>query len=562
MAALKRFIILIAIFSSAVPGLYLFPIAKLPFALAQSGSSAGDIKSDFNGDGHGDLAIGVPGEDIGALFDSGAVNVLYGSSSGLRTSSPVDQFWHQNSPGVEDAAEEGTFESQERFGSSLAAGDFNNDGKDDLAIGVPGESIGAIVDAGAVHVLYGSSSGLRTSSPVDQFWHQNSPGVLNEAEDGDQFGASLATGDLNGDGFHDLAIGAPGEGVGSAERAGAVSVLYGSPSGLRASASGTTPDDQFWHQGKPGVEDAEEAGDSFGSSLAAGDFNNDGKDDLAVGVIFEGIGAVDSVGAVNVLYGSSSGLQTSSPADQFWHQNSPSIDNNVERLDSFGRSLAAGDFNNDGFDELAVGVPGENTGHNSNGVVHVLYGSSSGLQTSSPADQFWHQNSPGVEDSPEFVDNFGAFLAAGDLDNDGFDDLAIGAPGESVVGTLAGAGAVNVLYGSSSGLQTSSPADQFWHQNSPGVEDTAEADKDAFNDRFGASLAIGDFNNDGYADLAIGVPSEGFPEPIGIQGAVNILYGSSSGLQTSSPADQFWHQNSPGVEDIAEETDEMGSSLG
>jgi hypothetical protein len=521
-------------------------------------ASASEINSDFNGDGYEDLTVGVPSEDIGALFDAGAVNVIYGSSSGLQTSSPADQFWHQNSPGVEDASE-----VEDGFGSSLATGDFNNDGRDDLAIGVPGENIGAADGAGAVNILYGSPSGLRTSSPADQFWHQNRPGVLNGAEAGDRFGASLVAGDFNGDGFHDLAIGVPGESVGSVQGAGAVHLLFGSPSGLRASASGTTPDDQFWHQGKPGVEDVEEFNDGFGASLAAGDFNNDGRDDLAVAAFSEAIGAVSQAGAVNVLYGSPSGLQTSSPADQFWHQNSPNIDNNVENSDFFGSRLVTGDYNNDGFDELAIGVPSEDTGFNNNGIVHVLYGSPSGLQTSSPADQFWHQNSPSVEDASEFADGFGSSLATGDFNNDGREDLAIGVRGEAIPNfSLAGAGAVNILYGSPSGLQTSSPSDQFWHQASPNVEDSPEADKDAFSDRFASSLSAGDFNNDGYHDLAIGVPGEGTPEPISSQGAVQILYGSSSGLQTSSPADQFWHQDTPGVEDTAELNDQFGSSLG
>ena len=543
--------------------LLLFPVLSGNVGLTKaSAAGASEINSDFNGDGLEDLAIGIPGEGIGSLFGTGAVSVIYGASGGLKASSPADQFWHQNSPGVEDASEQGSFRHSEQFGSSLAAGDFNNDGKDDLAIGVPGETIGTLIEAGAVHVLYGSSSGLQTSSPADQFWHQNSQSILNEAEEGDRFGTSLVAGDFNGDGYHDLAIGVPGESIGSVDRAGAVNVIFGSSSGLRATASGTTPNDQFWHQGKPGVEDVEESSDEFGSSLTSGDFNGDGKDDLAVGALFEGIGAVDSAGSVNVLYGSSSGLQTTSPADQFWHQNSPDIDNSVERFDSFGWDLATGDFNEDGFDDLAIGVPSEDTGRTNNGVVHVLYGSSSGLQTSSPADQFWHQNSPGVEDAPEYADRFGSSLAAGDFNNDGFDDLAIGAAGEAIFGaSISGAGAVNVLYGSSSGLQTSSPADQFWHQNSPGVEDTPEADKDSFSDRLASALAAGDFNNDGYFDLAIGVPGEGTPEPTDAQGAVQILYGSSSGLQTSSPADQFWYQDTPGVEDIAEVGDQFGSSL-
>jgi hypothetical protein len=77
---------------------------------------------------------------------------------------------------------------------SLASGDFNSDGKDELAVGVPLENIGTESDGGAVNVLYGSSSGLQTSSPSDQFWHQNSPGIQDSPEDGDIFGAALSKG--------------------------------------------------------------------------------------------------------------------------------------------------------------------------------------------------------------------------------------------------------------------------------------------------------------------------------------------------------------------------------
>ncbi len=130
---------------------------------AQAGSSSG---CDYNGDGKDDLAIGVVGEDIGALVDAGAVNVLYGSGAGLTATG--DQLWHQDSPGVLGGAEGG-----DSFGDALACGDFNGDGFDDLAIGVPLEDIGAIGNAGAVNVLYGSVAGLTASG--DQLWHQDSP---------------------------------------------------------------------------------------------------------------------------------------------------------------------------------------------------------------------------------------------------------------------------------------------------------------------------------------------------------------------------------------------------
>ncbi len=73
------------------------------------------------------------------------------------------------------------------FGGSLASGDYDGDGKDDFAVGVSGEDIGAIGDAGAVSVLYGSASGLTTAG--DQLWHQSAPGVLGGSETGDVFGS-------------------------------------------------------------------------------------------------------------------------------------------------------------------------------------------------------------------------------------------------------------------------------------------------------------------------------------------------------------------------------------
>lgn len=222
-------------------------------------------------------------------------------------------------------------QASEAAAASSTYKDFNNDGFDDLAIGVPGETIDGFSRAGAVNVIYGSAAGLRTSSPADQFWHQDSPGVENNAEEFDGFGTSLAAGDFNSDGYYDLAIGVPLESIGTVGGAGAVHILYGSSSGLQTSS----PADQFWHQGKPGVDDSEEMDDFFGIRLAVGDFNNDGRDDLAIGVIFENIPA-DDAGAVHVLYGSASGLQTSSPADQFWHQDSPGVEDTAEENDRFG----------------------------------------------------------------------------------------------------------------------------------------------------------------------------------------------------------------------------------
>jgi hypothetical protein len=161
--------------------------------------------------------------------------------------------WHQNSPGIS-----GTCEKSDEFGRSLAAGDFDNDGYIDLAIGVRWEDIGIVDNAGAVNVLYGSSSGL--SSSGDQMWHQNSPGIKGICEDNDAFGYALSVGDFDNDGYDDLAIDVSYEGVGTANNAGAVNVLYGSSAGLSSTGN------QMWHQNSPGILGLKEEYDTFGYS--------------------------------------------------------------------------------------------------------------------------------------------------------------------------------------------------------------------------------------------------------------------------------------------------------
>jgi hypothetical protein len=137
----------------------------------------------FGKTGQSDIAVGIPGEArASGVTESGAVAVLYGTPNGVSASG--NQLWDQNSPSIMGMAESG-----DAFGSSLAAWNFGKSTHADLAIGVPGEAIGAVEDAGGVHVFYGTTAGLAATG--SQFWQQGLSGILDTPEQGDQFGFAL-----------------------------------------------------------------------------------------------------------------------------------------------------------------------------------------------------------------------------------------------------------------------------------------------------------------------------------------------------------------------------------
>lgn len=500
------------------------------------------LQADFNGDGAQDLVVGAPEESVGALGQAGAVNVLYGvPGSGLRGSG--SQLFTQNNVGVGRVAEESAF-----FGSELAVGDFDADGFDDLAIGAPDATVGTVRAAGTVTVLYGSGGGLTPSR--SRLLTHDSIGTGRAAGEFEGFGGALAAGDLDFNGRDDLAIGVPGATVGRAEFAGLVDVVYGSATGLLGGRA-----TQIVSQDTPGVGSSPEPGDAFGLSLAIGDFNGSGEPDLAVGVPDETVGSVQFAGAVNVIYGTPTGL--SGAESQLFHQGVAGIASDPERSDLFGGSLAVGDFDGDRgdiSDDLAVGVPGESVGPvGTAGAVHVIYGSGSNLNALRPS-QLFTQNTTGLGSTAENEDRFGSALAAGNFDGNAThtDDLAIGVPNETV-GTVIFAGAVNVVYGVNGGNLNAGRHSQLFTQNTRGVG----SDPEVF-DNFGAALAVSDFDADGPVDLAIGVPGESVGS-IGAAGAINVVYGTTGGL--TGVGSQVFHQGVPGIGSDPEGGDFWGETL-
>ena len=258
----------------------------------------------FTGDGAGALVVGIPYRTVNGRAAAGEVRVYYGFSDAdpdtlgfcapadietagctNRTSRRVFQVFRQGVGGVPGSAR-----ANDRFGWDFAWGNFNLDGYIDLAIGIPGEDIGRVQDAGAVQILFGSPEGL-VVPPGGGLIREGSGAAGSPGRDA-AFGFSLAAGDIFGDAATDLVVGAPNSRVRGQISAGTVHVV------TMREGGGIVGGREF-SQAMTG--DPVEAGDFFGGTVSVGQFDGSGKEDVAVGVPLEDQRRRTDVGQVHVL---------------------------------------------------------------------------------------------------------------------------------------------------------------------------------------------------------------------------------------------------------------------
>ncbi|PIG95170.1 FG-GAP repeat protein [Gloeocapsopsis sp. IPPAS B-1203] len=407
--------------------------------------------------------------------------------------------------------------------SVSSAGDVNGDGFDDVIIGAANADSNGNSTAGESYVVFGSGSGFPASIDLANLDGSNGF-VLNGIDVNDRSGRSVSSaGDVNGDGFDDVIIGAPNADPNGNSFAGESYVVFGSGSGFAASVDLASLDGSNGFV-LNGIDEDDFSGESVSS---AGDVNGDGFDDVIIGAIYADPNGNSSAGESYVVFGSSSGFPASIDLANLDGSNGFVL-NGIDEDDSSGESVSsAGDVNGDGFDDVIIGAANADPNGNADaGESYVVFGSSSGFAASVDLANLDGSNGFVLNGIAANDSSGESVSSAGDVNGDGFDDVIIGAPGADPNGN-SGAGESYVVFGSSSGFAASIDLANLDGSNGFVLNGIAA------NDSSGESVSgAGDVNGDGFDDLIIGAI---FADPNGNSGAGEsyVVFGSGSGFPAS-----------------------------
>ncbi len=515
-------------------------------AFGQSVASAGDV----NGDGFDDVVVGAPNYDLGQI-DEGAAFVFLGGPNGIASGTPATA-----------SAVVHADQASASLGHGVAsAGDVNDDGYSDIVVGAPFYDGDGFTDEGAAFVFLGSASGIHGGTPA------TASAVLQSDQTGAQFGFSVAgAGDVDGDGFGDVVVGAPHYSNAQSQE-GAAIVFLGGPSGIAsgtpATASTVMRSNQFGallgytvagagdvnHDGYSDViagaifytavlinEGAafvllggpsgipsgtvaiasallrsDQIGAQFGWSVAsAGDVDDDGFSDVIVGARSYSTGGLEASGAAFVFMGSASGIPSGTPAT------ARSVVDCAQQGGEVGFSVAgAGDINGDGYSDVVVGARRFDSGQPSEGIVLGFFGGPAGIPSGNPLTAAILIQVDQAEAELGF-----SVAGAGDVDDDGFSDVVVAAP--SYDGGSTDDGAAFVYRGSRDGLSGFPAA-------------SAVVESNQVNAGLGFSVAgAGDVNNDGYADIIVGAYLYDLGQTN--EGAAFVFLGGPSGIRSGDPS--------------------------